>query len=474
MGELVTASISPSQPAASTDRQKTGDYVLKGGWYTLWVMMALMLVANVDRQVLVLAGAPLAVALGLTDSELGMVEGLAFAIFAVVAVYPIAWAADRFDRRLVFGLCVLTWSLGTAACGLAQNFEQLFLAAVAIAAGEAGLIPIGVAFVPDLFKGRKRLLANSFVYFFAMMGAAGGLMLGGGAIAMLDEFRNDLPASLQAFESWRLAFFLVALPTPIFLLLLAFTRLAYRSEVPEAASEAAQQHDFWPFLGQHRRAVASVFVGIGCYMLGIGGFLAWLPVVATRLFGTTPGQNGSLMGIATAVGLTAGVAIGTYFVRRLVVRLGPVASIRFYWIALLAALPIFITFPFVGADWQLFALFGLLMLIFTAVGCAIPTILQDMAPPDLRGRMSAIWGIVNGTLAGLSPTLVGWVSGWLGPDPRLLLVAICLVAAPAWIFAALSFRMAERPFAELVNALSADPKPIVVNVADHLSEIEKG
>src|SRR3546814_16394049 len=114
---------------AEADR-RTGDYVLKGGWYTLWVMLAVTLFAYVDRQVLTLAAAPMAASIGLNDSQLGMVQGLAFAIFTVVAVYPIAWAADRYDRRLVLGLCVVTWSIGTAACGLAQNFEQLFFATI--------------------------------------------------------------------------------------------------------------------------------------------------------------------------------------------------------------------------------------------------------------------------------------------------------------------------------------------------------
>ena len=455
-----------SQPLATTDEQ-SGDYVLKGGWYTLSVMMILMLVANIDRQVLILAGAPLAASLGLTDSELGMVQGLAFAIFTVGAAYPIAWAADRFDRRLVFGLCVLTWSLGTAACGLAQNFEQLFVAAVAIAAGEAGLIPIGVAFIPDLFKGRKRILANGLFYFFACMGIAVGLMIGSGAIAIIDRMHQDFPLSMQTLESWRLAFFLVTLPTPIFLLLLVFTRLGYRGELPTALHDVRPRNDFWQFVRQHRRAVALVFAGIGCYMLGIGGFFVWLPVAATRLFGTTPAENGSLIGIATAIGVVVGVAIGTFFVRRLVVRLGPVASIRFFWLMLLAAIPVFAIFPFVNSSWQLFALHGVLMVTFTAAGCAIPTILQDMAPARLRGRMSAVWSMVSGTLFGFSPSLVGWASAALGPDPNLLLVAADMIAVPSWIIAAVFFRLAEEPFGKLSTCLLSRQKGPPGNPSEH-------
>jgi MFS family permease len=386
-----------------------------------------------------------------------MVQGLPFAIFSIVAVYPIAWAADRFDRRLVFALCVLTWSLGTAACGLARNVEQLFLAAVAIAAGEAGLVPVGISFVPDLFKGRKRLLANGVFYLFGFGGIAGGLMLGGAAMALAGQLHGHLPASPRAFEAWRLAFFLVALPTPVFLILIAFTRLGYRGKPPAvAARDEAPRHDFWPFVRRHQRAVLSIFAGIGFYTLGVGGYFFWLPVAATRMFATTPAQNGTLMGAATAIGLVAGVTSGTFLVRRLVLRLGPMASIRFFWMALLAGIPIFLAFPFAQAAWHLFVLYGALMLVFTAAGCALPAIMQDMAPPDLRGRVAAIGSIGNGVVSGLSPSLVGWLSPAFGADPRMLTVVMGLIAIPVWIVAALAFRMAERPFVTLVRDAAAD------------------
>lgn len=439
----------PNSELAFTPESIEPDQVVKGGWYTLWIMLVLILVSNVDRQVLVLAGPPISLSLGLSDGQLGIVQGLAVGIFAILAVYPIAWAADRFDRRLVFGICVTVWSLGTAACGLVQNFEQLLFAAIMIAAGEAGLTPIGVAFVPALFKGRKRQLANSLGYFFIYLGIAGGLFLGGGAIALIDQVHGSLPALLQSFEPWRLAFFLVALPTPIFLILLAFTKLHYRSDAPQEARAVAPRHNLLPFVKQHRHAVVAVFMGTGFFTLGIGSYMIWLPVAATRMFGTTPGENGTLMGVATAAGVVVGVSIGTFFVRRMMVTMGATAPIRFFWIVLLSSIPIFLVFPLATESWQLFGLFALLMTANTAAGCAIPTIIQDMAPSDLRGRMSAVWTIVNVLLGGLSPTLIGWLSTSLGAEPRTLILAMSLIAVPAWLASALTFRLAEKPFTEL-------------------------
>jgi MFS family permease len=462
----MTASTGTAAPAPAPTRapaSSVSDYVVKGGWYTLWALLAVTLFGFVDRQVLTLVAAPMMTDLNLSDSQLGVVQGLAFAIFSLVAVYPIAWAADRFDRRIVLGLCVITWTLGTAACGLARNFEQLFLATVAIAAGEAGVVPIANACIPELFKGRKRLLANGLIYIFAFLGIAAGLALGGSAIGALDAIHGDLPESLRAFETWRLAFFLVALPAPLFLILVAFTKLggARRGATAAPAMPTIPAHsNFWPYLKLHRRAVASVFGALCLYMLAFGGYLTWLPVVTSRLYGTSPAENGAAMGIATAIGMVGGVAAGTLIVRRQITRLGPLAAIRFCWLAMLVSAPVLIAFPFIAAPWQGFALFGLLMLSGSAIGCMVPTMLQDMAPADLRARLFALWGMTSGLVAGFAPSLVGWTSTALGSEPRMLLTAMAIVAVPSWIGAILLFRVAEGPFvALLADSANTDSEP---------------
>jgi MFS family permease len=225
------------------------DSVLPGGWYTLWVVLAVTLFGFVDRQLLTLAAPPLAASLKLTDTQLGLVQGLAFAVFSVVAVYAIAWAADRFDRRYVLGACVVVWSLGTAACGLAQSFSQLFAAAVAIAAGEAGLMPLGMSIVPDLFRGRKRVTANGILFFAGYAGVASALALGGMALGALDAVHAQLPPALRQLEPWRIAFFLVAMPAPLFLILIGFARLRHsRPHLPRSAAGAAASPGIGAFL----------------------------------------------------------------------------------------------------------------------------------------------------------------------------------------------------------------------------------
>jgi len=431
------------------------DHVASRGWYTLWVVIALIILAHIDRQVLILLGAPMAATLGLSDNQLGMIQGIAFAIFTVVAVYPIAWAADRFDQRIVAGACLFIWSAGTAGCALATSFTELFLGAVAIAAGESGLAPIVLSFVPDLFHGRKRVTANSLLYFFSFLGVVAGLGVGGGVVALIDRLHADLPGVLRGFESWRLTLVLAAAPAPILLVLLAFTQLRRGKVQPPVVSGAQRLKGFGSYLRQHKGAIGSVLGGVGVHLFGFAGLLIWLPVVTARLFATSAAQNGPFMAIAIAAGLIGGVTAGPAIVRRMMVRRGAAAPIRFYWLAVIGGIPSMGLLPLVTAPWQVFVLLAMLMAAYTAAGCALPTILQDLAPSQYRARLSAIWGVIAGLVSGLAPALVGLASSYAPAGPRALPIILALVAAASWPVAILLLRRGERPYAELTATLAA-------------------
>jgi MFS family permease len=442
-----------STPVASPAEDASQDYVLPGGWYTLWAILAVTMFGFVDRQLLTLAAAPLSAALHLTDTQLGLVQGLAFAIFTVVAVYPAAWLADRFDRRWVVGGCVLIWSLGTAACGLAQSFGQLFAAAVAIAAGEAGMTPLVMSIVPDLFKGRKRVLANGIQYFSAYVGISLALALGGAALSALETLHPHLPPVLRRLDSWRIAFFLLALPAPLFIIAVAFARLGHPHPAARAGAGPAAKVPFGPFFSEHRVAMVTVLGALALYLLAFGGFLTWLPVASSRLFAATPAQNGLGMGLATGAGMIGGVAFSTAVLRRLMPRIGRRASVRIVRRIAAVSTPILLAFPFIGAFWQGYALMGLLMMAGTGIGVLVATILQDMAPAAMRARFLAVYSIAAALCSGAAPSIVGVVSDWVG-GPRGLLYALTIIALPAWIGSTILMRMGEPHFARLADAVA--------------------
>jgi MFS family permease len=428
-----------NEPAATPHRSVSP----AAAWFTLWALVATVLFSFVDRQVIALVAAPMARDLGLSDSQLGMVLGLGFAIFTVAAAYPIAWLADRIDRRLVLGLCVVIWAGGTAACGLAQNFEQLFAASIAIAAGEAGLAPLALSVVPDLFRGRERVTANLIYYIATMLGISLGLLVGGGAIAALDAGHSTLPEALQSLESWRLAFLLVASPAPLFLVLILFMRL--RRPQPTGAESAAAPIGMGAFLREHGRTLALVFGGIAMFGFTFSGLPAWMPAAMERLFGITAAQNGAYLAVGTAVGCVAGVVIASALMRRLQPTLGHRAAPRIAWVAMALSAPGIALYPFVTAAWQAYVLVGLQMTVYSLIGSLTPYVVQGLALANLRARVLAIYAMMYNLIAGASVLASGSVSDMVG-GPRSLLWGMAIVALPAIALCVVLFRASERPF----------------------------
>ncbi|MEQ8694534.1 MAG: MFS transporter [Gammaproteobacteria bacterium] len=443
------SAVRAASPGAAADR------VVPGAWYTLAVILLIGLYAFIDRQVLTLAGPSILTDLSLSDSEFGLVQGLAFALFSVLAVYPIAWAADRFDERLVLSVCVIIWSAGTALCGLATSFSTLFLAVIAIAAGEAAITPISYAIIPKLFRGEKRQLANSIYYIFSFIGVAIGLALGGAIIGMIDGFRDSLPVGLQSLESWRIAFFIAAAPMPVFLVLLATMSTRKREEmtVSDLSPQAGDKESLVAFVMSARGFFLRLFGGLGFYMLAFAGYLVWLPVVTARLYGTTPEENGLAMGIASGSGMLLGVGLGVFFTPRLVKSRGGAGALRTCWLALALGTPIIPMFALVDNSVSVFVAFGLLMIPGTLVGSVVPTIIQDVAPSSLRTRMFAVFSITAGLLSGSAPTLIGVISDTLSEE-RAILVALVAVSFPAWIAATLMLRSAEGGFGAVVEQIA--------------------
>lgn len=413
-----------------------------------------MVLAVVDRQVMILVSGPLTAALKLSNSQLGLVQGLGFAIFGLVFSYPLASAADRFDRRLVLIGCILLWSLGTAGCGLATGFDTIFIANVAVAAGEAGLGPVILSAIPDLFSGQQRTTANLVYYVVSVLGGAAGLLLGGWAITALGAWQMHLPSGLAHLETWRLAFFMVVVPAPLVIMAVAAFRLGRRGEV--ANVKAADHPTLGPYLSQNRLTVLLVFGSIVLYVVAYAGVNAWIPVALNRIWGVSPGACGVGMGLALGVGCSAGVLIAGVLMRRLVPRFGSKTPFRVGSVAaLLGGLPAIACMVAATASWQVFVLVGVLMCAGTVFASLLPNVIQDMTPVALRARFFALFTIIVGTSAGLSTILIGVVADAFHGTPRGVLYAIACCGIPAWLLGVWLMAAAGRPFEVTVESVAA-------------------
>jgi MFS family permease len=414
-----------------------------GAWLSLVVMVVVMLYATIDRQVFGLVAAEMSNTLHLSNTQLGLIQGLGFAAFTFIAAYPIAWCADRFDRRLVLAACISSWAIGTAACGLACSYAALFVASAAVAAAEAGVAPIFMSVLPELFRGQARVTATMVYYIAVSLSMASGLFLVGAIISALDSIK-PLLAPLAHLENWRLAFLAAAAPFPILLLIIAFLPTGHDPGIRTRVHLAAAP--IRPFLRSNRKSVGLVLCGMICFALGVTGILAWTPVSLTRIFGLSAAHVGMLLGAVIAGASIAGVAAGNFTLRYLQRRLGFRAAPRLIWVALIACLPFICLIPFAPAPWQVFTCAGIQVFASTIAGASSVSLLQDLAPAEVRARIMALGAMTNGPAVGIGIAGSAFLGDVIKAGSESLFWGGLCISVPAWLLCILLLKSAEKPF----------------------------
>jgi len=195
----------------------------------LWILLIVYIFNFLDRQIVNILAEPIKADLGLTDTELGLLAGPAFAVFYALLGVPIARYADRdgSNRVRLIALALAIWSAMTAVCGLAQNFVQLLFARIGVGVGEAGCTPAAHSLITDSVPAEKRSSAIAFYGLGVPVGSLLGLILGGVV--------NDL-------YGWRIALMLVGAPGLLLaLIVLFFMREPRHHRVVEAAKAAPAQ-----------------------------------------------------------------------------------------------------------------------------------------------------------------------------------------------------------------------------------------
>jgi MFS family permease len=198
--------------------------------YALWLLLLVYVVNFLDRQVINILIEPIKKELGLLDWQLGLLSGFAFGIVYTVLGFPLARAADRYNRPWIIGGCLAAWSVFTGACGIAQNFTQLVLARAGVGVGEAGCTPTSHALIADYTPKEKRASALAFYAMGTPIGALLGLAMGG--------FLADT-------IGWRKAFFVAATPGLLLAVICVLTLREPRKQIgAHAANLAASTSTF--------------------------------------------------------------------------------------------------------------------------------------------------------------------------------------------------------------------------------------
>ena len=201
-------------------------------WYGLAILFIAYTVSFVDRTILSLLVEPIKADLYLSDTQISLLHGLAFAIFYTFLGIPIARLADQRSRKLIITTGICVWSIMTAACGLAGRFSTLFLARVGVGVGEAALSPAAYSMISDMFPKNKLGLALSLYSSGVYVGAGLAFIIGGLAVEAALQLRMPELPLIGIVDGWQVIFFIVGLPG----LLVALLMLTVKEPAPRQDS----------------------------------------------------------------------------------------------------------------------------------------------------------------------------------------------------------------------------------------------
>lgn len=445
--ELPHAIAPPHRPAAGAGTAAIAAY-------GMLVLIVATVFAALDRQILVLLAEPMRQSLRMSDTQIGLLQGAAITLVSGVAALPIGWLADRYGRRAMLAACVLVWAAATGACGLAQDFTTLFVAAAGLGIGEAGLGPIVYGLIPQIVSARRRVLANGVYALAAIFGGGLGLTLSGAMVKSLDAVRPWLPVAWQGLEPWRLAFLAVAIPGPLVALTVLLIRLhPWRADRQPMDALPGRLAPFRPYRRQHGHTMATVFGGVGLATLGVVVTSTWLPIIATRHFGASIADVGQGTGLATLLGTAVGALAGAAGAKLLGGRLGVALPVRVISVGSVVAALATAAMPLASQASTLYVLLSIQVASLIAGSVLIPTLLQDMTPEALRSRVIALGTAVTVVISSLSPVLVGLASDLLRASPAGLLALAAALGTTGFVLGAWLMFVAERPYVRTVHAV---------------------
>ena len=384
-----------TQDSSSAAPKPSPDHSSTYKWFVLGILTLVYTFNFIDRQILVILQEPIKADLGLSDTQLGLLTGFSFAVVYVTAGIPIAWLADRSNRRNIVAASLGIFSVMTTLSGMVQNYTQLLLARLGVGLGEAGGSPPSHSMLSDYFPEEKRGTAISIyttgIYFGIFFG-----YFAGGWIA-------------ETF-GWRNAFFIVGIPgIALAFLLLILVREPQRTLASATSQDKASFKDTMAVLAKRP---SFWWIALGCSTASFVGYGNgnFFPSLLIRNYGLSVTEVGVVLGIIGGTTGMLGTFLGGYLAdrwgakdKRWYVRIafyGILLSLPLSYITLLGTEPLYVIMAYAPGH-----ILGTLYL-----GPCI-AICHTLVPAGMRASASAILlFVINMIGLGLGPLFVGALS----------------------------------------------------------------
>ncbi len=411
-------------------------------WQAVGVLSIATVFAFVDRHLLYILSEPVKQTLEITDTQISLLQGMAFVVFYALFGLPIGRLVDRRNRRNIVIAGVIAWSLMTIACGMATDFWTLAAARAGVGIGEACLAPAAFSMIADYFPPRLRGRAMACIVMSITLGSGCSYLIGGGMAKLVPGAEQvDLPL-LGATYGWQLTFFAAALPGFLIAVLLLFIGEPVRRDVaPQAVAEAPAGASIWSYSARHRTALLCLIFGAGLVALVSYAVVAWMTALYVRYFDFTVAGIGPTLGLINIIAGLPGGMLGGYLSDYFATRRARGGRMNVMCIGIVICIPVQILWPLAGSAFLSLACLAGLMFIMPLIVASIPSTLQAIVPNQFRGQITAVLYLINGLFGvAFGPLLIALGTDYLFTEgglrlsltvilPALMILAALLVLA---------------------------------------------
>lgn len=401
-------------------------------WYCLSIICFAYLFGFMDRIIVGLLTPAIQSDLGLSDSQMGVIQGLAFALFYTLFGIPLGLAADRFNRKWILTAGTTVWSLMTAAGGLARSFGGLFAARVGVGIGEATLNPCATSLIGDYFEPKTRPKAFGIYTMSTALGSGLTYILGGAVLAFVGVGQGGNTFSmpfLGEIPAWQAVFVIVGLAGLVPALLMAFTMgEPGRMDVSADTSERASRADIMAFLKINKTTLLYLNFGVAFIIMAVYGWINWMPAFFVRVhqwdvptFSIYYGIFGGMTGVISAI--SSGFVTNWFKARGFAD--GTLRTVFIGGLGLTIATTVAPLMPTPELALTGYVMAGLFANYPTAQALAS---IAEITPNQMRGTVTAVYILIMGIGgAGLGPFAIGWVTDNVFADPMKIHHSMALV-----------------------------------------------
>lgn len=406
-------------------------------WYVVGVLTVVFTLSFIDRQVISLLIGPIKADLGISDFEISLLQGFAFAVFYSFMGLPLGRLADHRSRKWIIAIGIFFWSIATAACGLARNFLQLFVARVSVGVGEAALSPSAFSMITDYFPRHKLSRAMSVYAMGIYLGTGLAFVIGGLVVELVMNAGDMVLPLVGTLHPWQVTFIAVGLPGIVFSLLALTLREPKRRglvlERPDGAGHAAAAipyRDVLRFMRTRLPLYVGLIGGMSFHAMLGWASVAWIPEFFIRSFDIPRGEVAFNYGLLILICSVPGLLTGGWWADRLEARGVRDAKVRVIIYGSLGVIIPAALFPLMPTYEGAMAVLAVSAFFLAfPYGNAIAA-LQIITPNEMRGMVSAVYLLVINIIGmGIGASLVAAFTDFVFQDTAKLGWSLAVVGA---------------------------------------------